>query len=229
MTSVPTIYDLTDSGQLLAGMREARTALERGEVVVIPTDTVYGIAANAFQPAAVAALLAAKGRTRTSPPPVLVASTQVIDALAEVVPDEVRELFARFAPGPLTVILPAQPSLQWDLGDTYGTVALRIPNHPLTLELLRDTGPLAVSSANKHGQPAAANAEDAVAQLGVDVEVFLSAGEAGGEASTIVDATGLTATPRIPARIVRQGALPREAIAEVLGELLEPESSASTE
>ena len=226
---MPNVYDLNDPSQLLTGMREARTALERGETVVIPTDTVYGIAANAFQPAAVERLLADKGRTRTSPPPVLVASVAVIDALAEVVPDLVRELFDRFAPGPLTVILPAQPSLQWDLGDTHGTVALRIPNHPLALELLRDTGPLAVSSANRHGEPAPATAQDAVAQLGERVGVFLDAGEVGGEASTILDATGLVAVPPQPARIVRQGALARAELAEVLGELLEPDAGASAE
>lgn len=227
---MPNVYDLSDPGQLLTGMREARTALERGETVVIPTDTVYGIAANAFQPAAVERLLADKGRTRTSPPPVLVASVQVIDALAEQVPDAVRELFARFAPGALTVILPAQPSLHWDLGDTRGTVALRIPDHPLTLELLRDTGPLAVSSANRHGEPAPATVEAAVEQLGERVGVFLDAGEVGGEPSTIIDATGLAAAPPLPARIVRQGAIARADIAEVLGELLEPDpASGATE
>lgn len=222
------IYDLSAPSDLLAGMREAQRALGLGEVVVIPTDTVYGIAADAFKPSAVQALLDAKGRTRQSPPPVLVGSVATIDALASEVPDIIRELFAKHSPGPLTVILPAQPSLNWDLGETHGTVALRVPDHPLTLELLQSTGPLAVSSANKHGEPAPSNAADAVAQLGEDVKIFLDAGEVGGEPSTILDATGLTVRDQpVPARIVRQGALSRVAIAEVLGDLLEPEVTAS--
>lgn len=222
------IYDLSAPSELLAGMREAQRALGLGEVVVVPTDTVYGIAADAFKPSAVQALLDAKGRTRQSPPPVLVGSVATIDALASEVPDIIRELFAKYAPGPLTVILPAQPSLNWDLGDTHGTVALRVPDHPLTLELLQSTGPLAVSSANKHGEPAPSNVTDAVAQLGEDIKIFLDAGEVGGEPSTILDATGLTVRDQpVPARIVRQGALSRAAIAEVLGDLLEPEGAAS--
>ncbi|MDJ1369879.1 L-threonylcarbamoyladenylate synthase [Gulosibacter molinativorax] len=222
------IYSLSAPSELLAGMREAQRALGLGELVVIPTDTVYGIAADAFKPSAVAALLEAKGRTRQSPPPVLVGSVATIDALASEVPDVIRTLLAEYAPGPLTVILPVQPSLNWDLGETNGTVALRVPNHPLTLELLQSTGPLAVSSANKHGQTAPATVQDAVAQLGEDVKIFLDAGEVGGEASTILDATGLTVRDNpIPARIVRHGALSRASIASVLGDLLEPEDAAN--
>lgn len=219
------VYNLSAQDELLAGMREARRSLERGEVIVIPTDTVYGVAADAFNPSAVAALLDVKGRTRQSPPPVLVPSVATVDALAAEVPELVRGLFDRFAPGPLTVILAAQPSLSWDLGDTHGTVALRIPDHPITLELLRSTGPLAVSSANKHGRPAPDSAADARAQLGDDVALYLDAGEVGGDASTILDATGLAVREPVPARIVRQGALSREAIAEVLGEWLAPEDA----
>jgi tRNA threonylcarbamoyl adenosine modification protein (Sua5/YciO/YrdC/YwlC family) len=154
---------------------------------------------------------------------VLVAGAPAIDALASEVPDVIRTLVEQHWPGPLTVILPAQPSLQWDLGETHGTVALRIPNNEFALELLKETGPLAVSSANKHGQPAPANVQDAVAQLGDDVQIFLDAGVVGGAASTIIDATGLTAAEPLPARIVRAGALSRAEIAEVLGDQLEPD------
>lgn len=204
-------------------------ALGRGEVIVMPTDTVYGIAADAFKPDAVAALLAAKERTRQSPPPVLVASVATMQALAEQIPQQVSDLFDEFAPGPLTVILPAQSSLQWDLGETRGTVALRIPDHPMALELLRETGPLAVSSANKHGKPAPATAQAAEEQLSDAVNIFLDAGEVGGVASTILDATGLCERPQQPARIVRQGALPREVLAERLGDLLAPEQEEAAE
>lgn len=216
------LYDLGDPQQLMQGMREARAAIARDDVIVIPTDTVYGIAANAFSAAGVTRLLEAKGRTRQSPPPVLVADVATFDALASEIPEAIRELLAAHAPGPLTVILPAQPSLHWDLGETQGTVALRVPDHAVARELLRETGPLAVSSANLHGKTAPDTAAGAMAQLGERVALILDAGRVGGEASTILDATGLTSGHTAPARIVRQGALPRQAIAEFLGDLLEP-------
>ena len=181
---------------------EAVAALNRGAVVVLPTDTVYGIGADAFDADAVAALLAAKGRGRQMPPPVLVPDVRTLDGLATDVTDDVRELVERFWPGGLTVILTAQPMLAWDLGETHGTVALRMPDHPAALALLRRTGPLAVSSANRTGQPAAMSAQEAHDQLGASVQVYLDGGDApGGVASTIVDATG----PRM--RVVRAGAI----------------------
>lgn len=220
------IYDCADRGELLEGLRTARGALARGGVIVMPTDTVYGIAADAFSRDAVQKLLDAKGRTRQSPPPVLVADLQTFEALAETVPAPVRDAILAFSPGPLTVILPARASLNWDLGETRGTVALRIPKQELALELLRETGPLAVSSANRHGEPAATTAAEADAALGDRVELVLDGGPGGGEASTIVDATGLAETPPRPARIVRQGALERERLAAVLGEWLAPAEDA---
>ena len=181
---------------------EAVAALNRGAVVVLPTDTVYGIGADAFDADAVAALLAAKGRGRQMPPPVLVPDVRTLDGLATDVTDDVRALVERFWPGGLTVILTAQPMLAWDLGETHGTVALRMPDHPAALALLRRTGPLAVSSANRTGQPAAMSAQEAHDQLGASVQVYLDGGDApGGVASTIVDATG----PRM--RVVRAGAI----------------------
>lgn len=223
------IFNCDDRLELLDGMRQARAAIARGELVLMPTDTVYGVAADAFSPAAVAALLAAKGRGREAPPPVLVADLAVVDALASVVPDEVSALLERFAPGPLTVILPARDSLRWDLGDTRGTVALRIPNHDIARELLRETGPLAVSSANRHGEPAATTAAEADAALGDRVGIVLDAGDASGEPSTIIDATGLASNDRRPARIVRQGALARSEIEAVLGDLLAPDLDAEND
>lgn len=219
------IFDCDARDELLDGMRQARAAIARGEVIVIPTDTVYGVAADAFSPEAVARLLAAKGRGRHSPPPVLVADAATVHALAAVVPPQVEQLLERFAPGPLTIILPAQRSLQWDLGETGGTVALRIPGSLIARELLRETGPLAVSSANLHGEPAAATAAEAQRTLGDRVSLILDAGPAQGEASTILDATGLAAEPPAPARILRQGALPRIQLEEVLGAQLAPEPS----
>jgi tRNA threonylcarbamoyl adenosine modification protein (Sua5/YciO/YrdC/YwlC family) len=217
------LFDCADEAQLLTGMRHARQAIARGELVVIPTDTVYGLAADAFSPAAVAKLLFAKGRGRQSPPPVLVAGLTTLRALAADVPEPVERLVEEFWPGGLTIVLTAQPSLSWDLGDTHGTVAVRMPAHPLALELLEETGPLAVSSANLTGKAAAVTAPDARDMLEDSVAVYLDAGPSRtGVASTIVDATEL-GTPDGRVRILRDGAIPREQLAEVLGDLLEPE------
>ncbi|HEV7957751.1 MAG: hypothetical protein JWL94_184 [Microbacteriaceae bacterium] len=214
-----TIFDCSDSSGLLTGMRLARVAIGRGELVVLPTDTVYGIAADAFSPAAVQRLLDAKGRTRQAPPPVLIPGIPTLDALAEEVPPEVRTLVNAFWPGGLTVILPARSSLSWDLGETGGTVALRMPSNALALELLSETGPLAVSSANLSGEPAAMTAFEAERMLGEGVSVYLDGGPAGadyessppGTGSTIVDATGLLRKDG-ELKIVRTGVIPAEAI-----------------
>ncbi len=218
-----TIYDCSDQTQLLTGMRLARAAIGRGELIVLPTDTVYGVAADAFQPAAVQRLLDAKGRTRQAPPPVLIPDVATLDALAAEVPDEVKALIGAFWPGGLTIILRAQPSLNWDLGDTNGTVAVRMPDHGLALELLSETGPLAVSSANLTGQPAATTAAEAERMLTSSVAVCLDGGQVGsdrgeglsGIASTIVDATGLL-RPGGELQIVRYGVIPADAIYRVL-------------
>lgn len=218
------IYDCSVEAELLSGMRLARQAIAKGELVVIPTDTVYGIAADAFQPAAVSRLLEAKGRGRTAPPPVLVPGTATLDALAETVPDEARALVDAFWPGGLTVILQAQSSLAWDLGETRGTVALRMPANRIALALLEETGPLAVSSANRTGKPAAMTAFDAEAALGDRVAVYLEDGMAGADypeaaastGSTIVDATGL-ALPDGKLRIVRRGVIGDDAIRDLIG------------
>ena len=172
------------------GLSAAQNAVKRGEVVVLPTDTVYGIGADAFSPSAVRKLLEAKGRGRDMPPPVLVPEVRTIDGLASSIPFAVRELVDAFWPGALTIVCRAQPSLAWDLGETGGTVALRMPLHPVALELLKRTGPMAVSSANLSGRPAATTVADAVDQLGSSVRVYLDGGDSPeGAPSTIVDAS----------------------------------------
>lgn len=214
------VFDCTDNSQLLAGMRSARQSLGRAQLVVIPTDTVYGIAADAFSAAAVRKLLNAKGRTAKSPPPVLIASVDQLDALTAEVPAPVRRLAEELWPGALTIVLQANPSLSWHLGETGGTVALRIPDQELTLELLRETGPLAVSSANKTGEPAARTMAEAREALGTWVSVYLDAGEAAGDGapSTIVDATDVTDDGG-EIRVLRDGAISRERIAELVPEV----------
>ena len=181
---------------------EAVNVLSRGGLVVLPTDTVYGIAADAFTPPAVQALLDAKGRGRQMPPPVLIADVRVLDGLATDVPDGARALAEAFWPGGLTLIVRAQPSLAWDLGETRGTVAVRMPDDEVALAVLERTGPLAVSSANLTGRPAATDADAAEEMLGDAVAVIVDGGTSpGGEASTIVDVT-------VPeGRVLRLGAL----------------------
>jgi len=215
-------FDTSIPSELLTGMRLARQAIGRGDLVVIPTDTVYGVAADAFNPQAVQRLLKAKGRGRSAPPPVLVPGLAALDALAESVPAPVRELIDEFWPGGLTVILLARSSLDWDLGDTGGTVAIRQPADPVALELLAETGPLAVSSANLTGRPPAATAAEAHEQLGESIAVYLDAGAVGGSyghaeaGSTIIDATAWD-TPDGKLRIVRQGVVARAEIERIVG------------
>ena len=132
-----------------------------GECVVLPTDTVYGIGCDAFAPAAVGALLEAKGRARDMPVPVLIGSWRTLEGVADQVTESMRELVEAFWPGGLTVVVRHPPSLSWDLGETRGTVAVRMPDDEVALAILERTGPLAVSSANISGRPAALEADEA--------------------------------------------------------------------
>jgi L-threonylcarbamoyladenylate synthase len=184
-------YDCTDPAGRAEGIPAAAAAVRRGEIVVLPTDTVYGVGCDAFDATAVASVLAAKGRGRDMPPPVLIPTARTAQGLATQVPDYAQRLMEKFWPGPLTLVLKAQTSLHWDLGETNGTVALRVPDHEITLELLGDIGPMAVTSANTTGDPAARTADEARAMLGESVAVYLEGGTAGeGQPSTIIDCTG---------------------------------------
>jgi L-threonylcarbamoyladenylate synthase len=206
------LFDCADPDGRATGIASAVSAVKGGRLVVMPTDTVYGIGADAFDNVAVAALLAAKGRGRDMPVPVLVGSWHTIEGLVYTVPNSARELIRAFWPGALSLVVQQAPSLQWDLGDSAGTVMLRMPLHPVAIEILREVGPMAVSSANISGQPAAVTAEAARDQLGDLVAVYLDGGPSEQQAaSTIVDLTG--AHPRI----LRQGPVSAAAIAEVLG------------
>lgn len=222
------IYDCSLDTDLLTGMRLAKVSLGRNELVVLPTDTVYGIGCDAFSVKGVQALLAAKGRGSQSPPPVLIPNLQTLQALAEQIPDVAMRLAETFWPGALTMILRAQPSLNWDLGETKGTVALRMPDHKIALALLEEVGPMAVSSANLTGEPAATTCQQAEAYLGESVQVYLDGGNSPkGEASTILDLSQvvdsyvdgqLETSGKI--RIVRAGALSADKIRTIAGDLL---------
>ena len=208
------IFDCSVDTSLLEGMRKAKLALAKGDLVVVPTDTVYGLAADAFNADAVQALLDAKGRGRQSPPPVLIPNVDSLYALADTVSDTALKLAEKFWPGPLTMIFRAQASLQWDLGETRGTVALRVPNHKITLALLAESGPLAVSSANLTGQPAANTIDEAQDYFGKKVGVYLDGGTSkSSKPSTILDLTddGFV-------KVVRIGVLTVAQIKKVVGE-----------
>jgi tRNA threonylcarbamoyl adenosine modification protein (Sua5/YciO/YrdC/YwlC family) len=195
-------YDCRDAQARTAGIDAAVTAARAGELIVLPTDTVYGIGADAFTPAAVTTMLAAKGRGRNMPPPVLVGTARAAAALAEDLGAFGQDLIDEFWPGALTLVFRASPTLLWDLGDTKGTVALRMPLHSVALEVLKQTGPLAVSSANRHGHPSAITADEAQEQLGESVSVYLDGGPcAENIPSTILDLTGT-----IP-KVLRAGAI----------------------
>ncbi len=205
-------YDCSDPDARAEGLSAAARAVRAGRLVVLPTDTVYGIGCDAFSASAVRALLEAKRRGPDMPVPVLVGSWTTIDGLVLGVPKAARDLIEAFWPGGLSIVLPHAPSLAWDLGSTRGTVMLRMPLHPVALELLRDVGPMAVSSANVSGRPPASTAAQALAQLGASVPIYLDGGPSGDPvASTVVDLTGDAP------RILREGAVSTAEVSEVLG------------
>jgi L-threonylcarbamoyladenylate synthase len=209
------LYDCRSVADRDRGIAAAIEAVKGGELVVLPTDTVYGLGADAFTPHAVTSLLNAKGRGRDVPPPVLVGSRHTLDGLVFNLPRTARDLVEAFWPGALTIVVQHSPTLQWDLGDTGGTVAVRMPLHPVAIELLRETGPMAVSSANKHGMPPATTAEEAREQLEYAVRVYLEAGPCPDPVpSTIVDVSG-----DVP-RVLRDGAIPLEKLRDVVPDIV---------
>ncbi|OZM73827.1 threonylcarbamoyl-AMP synthase [Amycolatopsis antarctica] len=206
------VYDCSRQDTRSDGLTAAAGAVRSSRLVVLPTDTVYGIGADAFDQGAVQSLLRAKNRGPDMPVGVLVGSWSTVDGLVLGVPPQARALIEAFWPGDLSLVLPHAPSLNWNLGTTRGTVMLRMPLHPVALELLRDIGPLAVSSANISGRPAPATAEDAREQLGNSVAVYLDGGPTGEAVpSSIVDLTGSEPV------LLREGAVSAEAVTEVLG------------
>ncbi|QPK84012.1 threonylcarbamoyl-AMP synthase [Corynebacterium qintianiae] len=210
-------YDcLTPEGRT-EGIKAAADAVRAGQCVVMPTDTVYGIGCDAFNNDAVAKLLATKRRGPDMPVPVLVGSWTTIQGLVREFSETAKTLVEAFWPGGLSIVVPEAPSLPWNLGDTRGTVLLRMPNQPLAIELLREVGPMAVSSANLTGNEPPVTTSAARQQFGNAVPVYLDGGRAAvGEPSTIIDISGPHPV------ILRHGAISAERIGEVLE--LDPES-----
>ena len=213
------LYDCRTTADRDRGIAAAVEAVKSGELAVLPTDTVYGIGADAFTPHAITALHHARGATNRVPPPVLIGSRHTLDGLTYSLTTAARELADAFWPGALTLYVEHTPSLQWDLGETGGNVAVRMPLHPVALEVLREVGPMAVTTANKVGQTAPTTAEEARDQLEYAVRVYLEAGPALDPApSTIIDVTG-----EVP-RVLRAGAIPLEKLRDVVPGILAPEA-----
>lgn len=214
-------FDCSVTTDLLEGMRQAKQTIGRAGLIVLPTDTVYGIGCDAFSAFAVTALLEAKGRGRQSPPPVLIPSLDTLRALTDNPPAIAFKLAEKFWPGALTMILRSQASLSWDLGETRGTVALRMPDNQIALALLKEVGPLAVSSANLTGEPAALNIEEAEKYFANKVGVYLD----GGAASSAKPSTILDLTEPGFVKVVRVGALSIAQIKKAVGKDAEVVSS----
>lgn len=195
----------------------AADAIDAGEVIVLPTDTVYGVGADPFDPAAVQRLLDAKQRGRDMPPPVLVADTAAARVLLADFDERAEAIAEAFWPGALTLVGRAASSLRMDLGDRGDTIAVRVPDHAFTRELLRQVGPLAVSSANLSGRDAAMTIAEATEQLGDAVSVYLDAGDASAPVpSTIVDFTSFEAA------VLREGRISVEQLNAVVPGLIVP-------
>ena len=212
------VVKMTTDAERRRGLVAAKAALMRGECVVMPTDTVYGVAANPFVPKGITSLLAAKQRDRDMPIPVFVPNLDSALALSYQVSDQAKLVMEKFWPGAITLITKAHPTLKWDLGNADGTIALRIPLQRTALELLTETGPLGVTSANLTGEPAATDIESAQRKFGNSVSVYLDTGATSGEvASTIIDAS------QAQLRVVRVGGISISSIVEVTGatELIE--------
>jgi tRNA threonylcarbamoyl adenosine modification protein (Sua5/YciO/YrdC/YwlC family) len=208
------LRDCTGGPAQAQALTEALAALTAGQLVVLPTDTVYGVGAAAANPAAVAALLAAKARGRNMPPPVLIGEMSQLDSIVADISAAAGRLSEALWPGALTMVFRVNPNLHWDLGNLTDTIAVRLPDHDFARQLLVESGPLAVSSANLSGEPAALTAQEAAHQLADNVAVYLDAGPApGGVPSTVVDTTTQ------PVRLLRPGAIPTTRLGELLDQL----------
>lgn len=174
-----------------AALAPAIEALQEGLPIGIPTDTVYGLAADPFLPGASERIFELKRRPRDVNLPVLVSSPEQALELATAVPEGACRLMERFWPGALTIVLPALPGLGADLGEDEATIGLRCPDHPVPRRLCQVVGPLATTSANRHGQPTLTTAADVACAFGDALPVVIDGGTCAGSASTVVDYTGL--------------------------------------
>jgi len=193
-------------------IKRAGDAIRRGELVAFPTETVYGLGADAFNKRAVARVYEAKGRPADNPLPIQITSKDEALKLAAEVPDVARRLMERFFPGPLTLVLRASPDVPDEVTAGTGKIGIRMPDHPVALALIRSAGtPIVAPSANVTGQPPPTSAEEVLAYLGGRIELILDAGPTPLKiASTVVDVT------EVPPKILRHGSISEEALAAYL-------------
>lgn len=225
VTSDPRLIRVPDDEETWDGLLEVGSKIvAKGDLVVVPTDTVYGVGCDPFNPSAVDRLFNAKRRGRNLPLPVLVHGWRQAIGLVAEIDERAKALIAEYWPGPLTIVFRETDGIGWDLGDSHGTVAVRMPKQPFTLALIRRTGPLAVTSANLSGQPTPATVPEIMEQLDGGVGVYYDTGPLheptgpAGAPSTIVDLTGPDA------RVLREGAIPAADVHKVLqaGQTLDP-------
>ena len=190
-------------------VEQAIRALRAGEAIVVPTDTLYGLAALPTVPGAVDRLFSLKRRPADTPIAVLVAGIEQVEALADL-SGAARRLADAFWPGPLTMVLPRRAGVDLPLGEPHATIGVRWPDHPVIAALAEAVGPLATTSANRTGEPTPATAGEAAASLAGDVGVVLDGGACAGTASTVVDLTG----PDL--RVLREGAITESALRAAL-------------
>lgn len=197
----------------MKAIRAAADAIRDGELVIFPTETVYGLAADAMNKEAVKKVFSAKGRFDKQPLPVQVGSLEAVSQAAEFVPANVRPLAELYWPGPLTLVLTRNPSLPSTVTGGRETVGVRVPDHPVALALVKELGsPIVATSANMSGDPPPTNAEDAVKEVGLSAAVVLDGGVSRlGQSSTVVDVTVS------PAKVLRRGSISVDDIRKVLG------------
>lgn len=193
------------------GIDAAIAALRAGEVVAIPTDTVYGVAVALGVDGATSRLFAAKRRPHDVDLPVLIGRASDAADLVDTVPPHAARLMERFWPGPLTLVLRRSPSLTADLGASSSTVGIRCPDHELVVALAAAVGPLATTSANLHRQPTPPDAAGVAAQLGDGIALVLDGGRCEGAPSTVLDCTGEEVA------VLREGRIPWSEITATLG------------
>jgi L-threonylcarbamoyladenylate synthase len=193
-----------------AALLHAVEALARGLPVAIPTDTVYGLAVDPSRPGATDRIFEVKRRPRDVSLPLLVSGVEQALSVSTAVPGLALALMAAYWPGPLTLVLPARPGMA-DLGDDELTVGVRSPDHPVPLALCEAVGPLATTSANRHGEPTLVTAGAVAEAFGDAVPVVLDGGECTGSPSTVVDCTG-----QAP-KLLREGRVPWAELAALVG------------
>jgi tRNA threonylcarbamoyl adenosine modification protein (Sua5/YciO/YrdC/YwlC family) len=213
-------YDCSTVKERTRALKAATSAVRRGDLVVFPTDSAYGVGTDAFSPTGVAGLRRAKGRGRELPLPVLIGSPQTLSGIAAKVGDSARRLIEDFWPGPLTLVVRAQPTLTWDIPDN-GVISVRMPLHPLAIDLLRQAGPMVVTGANAPGEPLPRTCGEAERQLGNAIGMFLDAGElAPMDTSSIIDVTGKQPI------LLREGGYPASVLRESCPGLVIPGADA---